>query len=301
MHKLEALRIFCAAAETQNFRQAALALGVSPQVVTRAVAYLEALFGEPLFIRNTRSTRITPLGEQVYEQARAALQHTDALFQHFSLHERTTLQGRVRVDTPQLDEWDLLPRVLHLLADAPGIVLDWRSSDTRSQTDRDQIDVGVRVGPLPSNDFIVKPITPLRLQTVMALALLARLGKPRSVADLRQRYPLAALVDNNTGRAFTWDYPGHSFAPETPAFISPDLQAQLQAVLHGVAVGQFAQWSVRQHIRAGRLHAVLPRQEMTLDWQLFVYRPQRHQHTARVKRVFDALVAALEAAFAHQP
>lgn len=85
--------------------------------------------------------------------------------------------------------------------------------------------------------------------------------------------------------------------PESPAFTSHHNPPSLQAVLHGLAVGQFADWSVREHLRAGRLHAVLADQDPVLDWHLFVYRPHRHQQTARVKRVYDALAQALHAFF----
>lgn len=255
MNRHEALRIFCAAADTQNFRQTALALGISPQVVTRAVQQLEDDFGEMLFIRNTRSTRITPFGQQVHAEARTALAHADALFQRHSLRERTTDTGLVRVDTPLIDDFALLPQVLVRLKAHPGIVLDWRSGNRYSQTDHEQIDVGVRVGPISgataSNDFIVKPIAPLRMQTVMAPALVERLGKPRSVADLRARFPLAALINHNTGRLFEWDYLDLSFLPESPAFIAHHTEAMLQAVLAGVAVGQFADWSLRRHLHTG--------------------------------------------------
>lgn len=297
MHKLEALRIFCVAAQMQHFRQAAQTLGVSPQVVTRAVADLEALFGEPLFIRNTRSTAITPFGQQVREEAVQALSQADALFQRFSLAERVSEAGLVRVDVPQIDDFCLVDAVLETLRDHPDIQLDWRSGNRYSNTDREQIDVGVRVGPVPNTDLIVKPIAPLRLQTVMAPALLARLGEPRSVADLRLRYPLAGLLNSNSGKVFEWDFACGSFVPEQPAFVANEQRAMMQAVLHGRAVGQFAAWSVTTHVAAGRLRPVLAGQQVTLDWQLYVYRPRRHQHTARVKRVFDALVGALQAAF----
>lgn len=301
MNQLEALRIFCAAAETGNFRQTALALGISPQVVTRAVQQLEDAFGEMLFIRNTRSTRITPFGEQLHAEAHAALAHTDALFQRYSLRERTTEAGLVRVDTPLIDDFDLLPQLLKRLQAHPGIVLDWRSGNRYSQTDVEQIDVGVRVGPISgataSNDFIVKPIAPLRMQTVMAPTLIERLGKPRNVTELRTHFPLVALINHNSGRLFEWDYPGQSFVPESPAFIAHHNPAMLQAVLVGVGVGQLPDWSLRRHLQAGRLVRVLPRQEVVdKTWRLHVYRPRRHQQTARVKRVFDLLVEILEAA-----
>ncbi len=39
---------------------------------------------------------------------------------------------------------------------------------------------------------------------------------------------------------------------------------------------------------------------MHSDWQLYVYRPQRHQQTALVKRVFDILAGTLAAYFMEQ-
>ena len=62
MNRLEALRYFCAAAQTLQFRKAASRLSVSPQVVTRVMAELEAALGEPLFVRSTRQVRLTDFG-----------------------------------------------------------------------------------------------------------------------------------------------------------------------------------------------------------------------------------------------
>ncbi len=41
-NKLEMIRIFCVAAESRNFKEAATQLGISPQLVTRAIKELEA-------------------------------------------------------------------------------------------------------------------------------------------------------------------------------------------------------------------------------------------------------------------
>ena len=51
LNRLEMLRIFCTAAESRNFKEAATRLGVSPQAVTRAVKELEDHVGELLFHR----------------------------------------------------------------------------------------------------------------------------------------------------------------------------------------------------------------------------------------------------------
>ena len=58
------LRIFCTAAESRNFKEAATRLGVSPQAVTRAVKELEDHVGELLFHRNTRHNQQTQHTQQ---------------------------------------------------------------------------------------------------------------------------------------------------------------------------------------------------------------------------------------------
>lgn len=296
MNKLEALRLFCAAAEAENFRQAAREHGLSPQAVTRAVSFLEQEFGEVLFVRNTRSTQITPLGEQVYRQAKAAVRQADGVFRQFGLNERAAESGLVRVDIPRLAQLDILGGVLAHLADHPGIVLDWHCGNQRSHTDRDQIDVGIRVGTSQENDFIVKNIAPLRLVNVAAPELLARLGEPQSIADLQARFPLLGQVNANSGALYSWDFAdGSSFVPNCPVLIAEDTDDLLTAAVAGRAAGQFADWQVRGSLRSGRLNIILPEQTAVLpEWQMYVYRPNRHRHTARVRRVFDALAAVLE-------
>ena len=57
LDKLDTLRIFCAAAQTLKFREAATQLGLAPQQVTRGIAELEKQLGEMLFMRNTRQIK----------------------------------------------------------------------------------------------------------------------------------------------------------------------------------------------------------------------------------------------------
>ena len=92
-------------------------------------------------------------------------------------------------------------------------------------------------------------------------------------------------------------YPEGSFVPERPAFLCNQLDSAFQALLHGRVVGQLSVASLHRQLKNGSLITVLPEAEIHSDWQLYVYRPKRHQQTARVKRVFDILVARLEAYF----
>ncbi|WP_233634933.1 helix-turn-helix domain-containing protein, partial [Burkholderia cenocepacia] len=73
LNRLDILKIFAAAAAAPTFREAAARLGVSPQVVTRAVRELEEMLGETLFHRTTRSIRITAFGQSFAREVQGAL------------------------------------------------------------------------------------------------------------------------------------------------------------------------------------------------------------------------------------
>ena len=69
MDKLNALKYFCTAADTLQFRETAQRLSVSPQVVTRVIAELEGYLGEALFVRNTRNVQLTDFGTRFLPEA----------------------------------------------------------------------------------------------------------------------------------------------------------------------------------------------------------------------------------------
>ncbi|HSF72026.1 MAG TPA: LysR family transcriptional regulator, partial [Methylotenera sp.] len=77
-NQLEMLRIFKVVAESLNFKEAAVRLGVSPQSVTRAIKELEDLLGEPLFYRSTRNTTITEFGKLMALKSEGVIEQVDA-------------------------------------------------------------------------------------------------------------------------------------------------------------------------------------------------------------------------------
>ncbi len=78
-NKLEMMRIFCVAAESRNFKEAATQLGISPQVVTRAIKELEEQRGEILFTGVLDKLKLPADGERLAKQARFAVGSIDAL------------------------------------------------------------------------------------------------------------------------------------------------------------------------------------------------------------------------------
>jgi DNA-binding transcriptional LysR family regulator len=292
-NRLEALRVFCTAADAANFREAAVRLSVSPQVVTRAVRELEEDLGEPLFHRSTRGVQLTDFGGQLAQRARSALGGVDALFHRTDRRALSQHAGTVRVTAPNVFGRRLIPQALApVLAAHPGLVLDLRLSEQHADVVDQQIDIGVRAGPIRDARFVARTAGKMRLHVVAAPSLLARTGEPGSL-DALASLPLTALIDQTSGRPWSWFFSkGRQMPVGSPAFVTNDVDAECAAVLAGIGFGQLVGPLAEPLLQSGALVAVLEA-EAPEPWPIHVYRSQRAPVPARVRLVYDELVRVL--------
>ncbi len=294
MNRLEALRVFAVAAEARNFREAALRLAVSPQVVTRVVKELEDALGEPLFHRSTRGVNLTHFGEQLCQRAREAVGGVDALFPSRAHRSAASEHaGVVRIAAPSAIGRSLLMQALaERVAAHPGLVIDMRLSEAIADVVEQQIDVGVRIGLMRDSRFVARPVARVGFHLVAAPDLLARIGRPADLEALLA-LPSTALIDRNTGRPWPWMFKGGRQAlPSQVRFVADDPEAECAAVLAGFGIGQLAGFLALPHLQAGRLVELLP-STAPEPWMLHVYRARRTPVPARVRLVFDTLVETL--------
>src|SRR5947207_9051919 len=158
------LRAFLAVARAHNFSRAARRLGKTQPSVSQAVARLERDLGQPLFVREGRTTRLAPAGrlllghaERIFdemERARAALAGLQEL-----------RQGELVVGTSDTLAYYLLPPVFAAFrARYPGVELrlDNRPSPaTAAQVADRSVDLGIVSLPLPPDPRLVfEPLVP---------------------------------------------------------------------------------------------------------------------------------------------
>ncbi len=293
-NQLEMLRIFQAVAESSNFKEASIRLGISPQSVTRAIKELEERLGEPLFYRSTRNTTITEFGKQMALKSEGVIEQVDALFQ-LNQHADTpqAIEGSVKITMPStLGRLYLLPALIEFSKDHPNIQLDLRFSDLIDNVVADQMDIGVRVGFFSNNRNVARRVNEIKFQIVGAPALIAKTGEPKQVNDLCAM-PYTGFIDQNTGRMWPWSFADEPDCyPSAPAFIADDIEAELAAVLAGIGFGQLPNIICEQYIKTGQLVPVLENQTPA-PWGIYVYRPQRGPVAERVRVLFDYLAKTL--------
>lgn len=293
LNKLEMMRIFCVAAESASFKDAAMRLGVSPQAVTRAVKQLENTIGEPLFYRNTRHMRITEFGEQLAVRARSGLAGFDELFQRNEHSPDSDVAGTVRITAPTvIGRRYLLAALSEITQQYPNIRIDLRLADTITDVIEQQIDIGVRVGFLRDSSFVARAMAKLRFLVVATPELIARTGKPDTL-DALAALPSVALIDNGSGRLWPWYFDdSQQLTPANRVFVTDDAEAELGMVLQGAGYGQIADCLAQPYIEQGRLLSVLD-QFAPPPWDIYVYRPQRGPVPARIRIVYDRILQAV--------
>jgi len=294
MNRFDSLRIFCVAAESLNFRDAATRLGISPQVITRVVKKLEDEIGEPLFHRTTRGVRLTHFGESLALRSAQAIAGIDDLFSSSFADAQGELSGVVRIAAPGALGRRFITRGLApVLVKHPELTVDLRLSEVLADIVDEQIDIGVRIGPVRDNRFIARSVSTASLYFVAAPALLNHIGTPADKNALLQA-PLTMLIDRNTGRPWPLMFnDGDQVIPTNPAFITDDPESECEAVTAGIGVGQLPGHLAIPLLRDGCVVQLLD-QLAPPPSTMYVYRPHRTPVPARIRLIFDALCTILQ-------
>lgn len=292
-NKLEMLRIFCTVAESRNFKDAAILLGISPQAVTRAVKELEQQRGEILFYRSTRQMKITADGERLAQYARQAVNAVDTLLTVKPQPKSDEMRGTIRLTVSSVfGRKFIIPALTQFSLRYPDIVVDCILTDTHSDVIDERIDIGIRFGFLPDNRYVARELAKIHFFAVGTPELINQTGMPKRVDEL-DLFPLTALIDHKTGRCWPWSFKNtRSFTPSNPRFITDDLEAEFQAVLDGVGFGHMPGFLALPYLKSGHLIQILENSAFA-SWGLYLYRPQRGPTSLRIRTLFDYLADIL--------
>nr|WP_277951820.1 LysR family transcriptional regulator [Serratia sp. PGPR-27] len=282
------MRIFCCAAEEMNFKRAATRLGISPQKVTRAIKELESLLGEQLFHRNTRNVKITDFGLGFAEQAKAAIDQFNKLFQAKG-KEAEDLTGVVRITAPHTYGSEVVMPILAEFARLyPAITLEFHLSNIHSDLVDERIDIGIRIGFLHDQTCIVRQPRTMPFHLVASPTLLERTSPPEQVDQLAHQ-PIVALVNRKTGRYWPWEFSQKRyFYPKSAVFVTDTPDIERKAVLAGLGFGQLAGYLVEKHLASGELISIL-QDDAPPPWPVNLYHTHQHACPTRVRLVFDYL------------
>ncbi|MFQ3789284.1 LysR substrate-binding domain-containing protein [Halomonas sp. A29] len=140
-----ALRTFEAAGRHLNFTRAAEEVGLTPAAVSYQIKEMEQQLGIELFVRSSRSIRLTPAGAVVFEAASEALENLQRAVGRARKMARGSSPLRLSLGARFATNW-LLPRLSHFREAVPSLELTFDITDDVRDFELDDVDAAIRFG-----------------------------------------------------------------------------------------------------------------------------------------------------------
>jgi DNA-binding transcriptional LysR family regulator len=257
---LGSIELFCLAAEEGSFTAAALSAGVTPAAVSRSVARLEERLGTRLFVRTTRSIRLTDGGRSYYEQCRQALTQLVEAEREVT-GKQLDPSGTLRISLPTTyGHHRLLPLLPEFRRLYPKVQVEVHLSNRNSDFVAEGYDMAVRVRAQPDSTLIARPLEDARLVVVASPEDLARAGTPLTLDDLEQHDCIQFELPSS-GRPITWLFSEGSKEREMLTsggyLCSDDVLAGVTLAKHGAGLFQTYRFIVERELAEGSLVEVL--------------------------------------------
>jgi len=200
---LGSIELFCLAAESGGFTSAALAAGVTPAAVSRSISRLEKRLGLRLFVRTTRSVRLTDAGRAYFAQCRQALAQL-AEAEREVTGQQSLPSGTLRISVPTTyGHHRILPMLPAFRERFPDIRLHVHLSNRNIDFVEEGYDMAVRVRAQPDSTLIARHLEDADLVVVATRKYLRKAGTPRTLDDLAAHECIQFELPSS-GRRISW-------------------------------------------------------------------------------------------------
>lgn len=296
--QLGSIELFCKAAELASFTAAAEALGVTPASVSRSISRLEQRLGVRLFVRTTRSVRLTGDGELYRQQCQQALDQIAEAGRVITGQQHSP-KGLLRISVGTVyGQHRLLPLLPAFMAAYPEVEVEINVSNRNIDLIDDGYDLAIRLGEPKESGLVARKLEDASVGVFAAPAYLQRHGTPRTLDELRT-HALLQFVRPSTGRPMPWllrDAHGKpaEFSFHSRQRLHEDVLAGLGWAIAGGGLFQIYHFVAQEALAAGRLVEVMP-EAGGLTRPFYALYPHHRHLSARVRAFVDYLLQAVRA------
>lgn len=301
MVRFDDLALFVRTAALGSFSNAAREADLLPGQVAAAVARLERELDLRLFVRSTRSLRLTAEGALYLPYAQevlAALREGEARVRGEDAELRGTLQLAAPSD---LGRNLLLPWLTEFRAAHPKLQLRLQLSDQVADVFRDPVDIAFRLGRFDNASYVALPLLPGNRRVLAASPdYLARHGAPDSLEALKEHH---CLLYQLAGRAYDrWSFEAdgrRTVIPVRGNMVCDDADVVRRWAVAGEGI-VFKSWlDICADVQAGRLQVLLDGAGDSLPLNLVC--PHRKQFSPAIRQLHAMFAQRLQPLLAGLP
>ena len=284
---LQEITVFTRIVGTGSLSAAARDLGMSPAVVSRRLAALEARLGVRLVNRTTRSLHLTDEGSAYFETCNRVLADIAEADAAVSAG-RAEPRGVLRVALPaSFGNQHVAPLVPKFAERYPAVQLALSLSDRNVNVVEEGFDLAIRIADLADSSLAARKLAPNRRVVCASPAYLRRYGTPLTPEDLAQHNCLA------TDFAMNWDYRGpngkRGSVRVSGRYACDNWEVLREWALAGLGVALKSTWDVRRHLEDGSLVSLLPGYTFATDVAIYAVYPHRRHLPAKTRAFIEFL------------
>jgi DNA-binding transcriptional LysR family regulator len=282
------MAVFAKVVATGSLSSAARDLGLSPAMVSRRLAALEARLGVRLVNRTTRSLSLTDEGATYYESCARVLTEIEDANAAVSAG-RQEPRGTLRVALPAaFGNQYVAPLVPQFAARYPAVQLALSLSDRSVNLIEEGFDLAIRIAALEDSSLAARKLAPNRRVLCASPEYLRRHGAPREPAELARHNCL--LASDFQG---TWEYKdasGKAGAVRVSGrYVCDNWEVLREWALAGLGIALKSTWDVRRHLQSGALLPLLPGYSFDSGVAIYAVYPHRRHLPAKTRAFIDFL------------
>lgn len=261
INDLRALAIFAKVVESSSFRSAAVALNLSPSVVSHHIAQLEKRLGVALLYRSTRRLSLTNEGEQLFASAKKMLCAAEKGLNSIA-YNAVEPTGKLHLTIPaMLTRSALMDTIAAFAKSFPNVAITINFSDIQQDLIQDSIDLAIRIGDLKDSTLKSKRLFTMKRKLVAAPTLLNKNKPPKIPKDLLKwdwiglkMRPNSKKLINSKGKVCVLNF--------EPRIIVDSMDAVCQLAIAGLGIATPLASLVTDELNQGYLVELLP------EWQV---------------------------------
>lgn len=291
MDHLSRIGVFLEVVKQQSFAGAARRLGITSSAVSKQVQNLERELQVKLLNRTTRQVSVTEEGAIFSERAARALDDLREAEEH--IHDmKAAPRGSLKVGMPHsFGIRYLTGPVADFARTYPDVELDVRMDDRMVNVAAEEFDAVIRIGALKDSSLIARKLASCPMVLCASPAYLDRKGTPDTPDDLSEH---DGVIYTRTARRDQWRYrhreSGETGSAELPAAFHADSGDMiLEATLQGIGVSVQPMFYVFDHLREGRLVALLRDWDTIPERNIYVLFSRNRYLSKRLRLFIDHL------------
>lgn len=295
MHSFDDYYYFYLVVKYGGFSSASEASNITKSKLSRRILDLEAKFNVTLIQRSTRHFKVTPLGQEFFEECSKIIEQADQA-QNVLMRQKVEMQGLIKLSCPPvMMQYQIRPLLNQFLKDHPKIDVEMELTSRRVDVLHDDIDLAIRTNFSANEDssIIVRDV----IKTTHCLVASPELLAGREIHHITELSDFPSVVLGTQNPHYHWllhnlEHQEQIEIPLQPRIKSNDLSGAYYAVLDGLGIADLPYLTVKEDIEQGRLIHILPEWCSNLGTVQLVYASRKGQRLI-MEHLIEHLVAGV--------